>query len=373
MSQIGVSGKAFELSQLESGIGQLFMTGIPGTQVDEGTEALIRECNLGGVILFARNIDNPFQLAQLCQGLQETAMSCHRAPLFLAVDQEGGRVARLREPFTTFPGNSAIGSDEQPVKRAAEFGLITAGEMGLVGLNMNMAPVVDVAMGELERHLAGRSFGEDPKEVALLGSAVVKSLQENGVMAVAKHFPGLGRATVDPHFHLPVIDVAREEMEEIHLAPFRAVIEEGVSAIMTSHAMYPGLDPDRPATLSPLILTGLLRERMGFDGLLITDDLEMGAIAEERPVVEGAVMAFSAGADILLICKDQNNVSESIRFMRSELARGGVRPESLARSLERIKRAKSKFLLQGEKVSLDRVEDYFKRITARGDSTGHST
>ena len=369
MRQRGFSNRPFGFSALDSGIGQLFMAGMPGPRVDEGTEALIRDCNLGGVILFARNIENPLQLAQLCLELQERAMRYHRTPLFLAVDQEGGRVARLREPFTMFPGNAAIGMDEQPVERAMEFGLITAREMRLVGLNMNLAPVVDVQRGELEKHLAGRSFGEDPEKVGLLGRTVVRSLQENGVMAVAKHFPGLGRTTVDPHFHLPVIEVGKEEMDEVNLGPFRAAIEEGVSAIMSSHAIYPDLDAERPATLSPVILSSLLRERMGFEGLLITDDLEMGAIAAKWPVAEGAVGAFNAGADILLICKDQNNVFESIKFMRAEVARGGIGSESLDRTLDRIMGTKRKFLGRVEKVSLERVERYFEKATALPDST----
>lgn len=363
MRQRGFSSRRSGFSDIDSGIGQLFMAGMPGPYVDDGTEALIRDCNLGGVILFARNIENPLQLAQLCLELQERAMKYSRTPLFLAVDQEGGRVARLREPFTRFPGNAAIGMDEQPVERAMEFGLITAREMRLVGLNMNLAPVVDVQRGVLEEHLAGRSFGEDPEKVALLGRTVVRALQENGVMAVAKHFPGLGRTTVDPHFHLPVIEVGKEEMDEVNLGPFRAVIEEGVSAIMSSHAIYPGLDAERPATLSPAILSSLLRERMGFEGLLMTDDLEMGAIAAKWPVAEGAVRAFNAGADILLICKDQNSVFEGIKLMRAEVGRGGIGPGSLDRTLERIMRTKKGFLGPEEKVSLKRVEEYFEKAT----------
>jgi beta-N-acetylhexosaminidase len=361
--QRGFSNKPHAISALDSGIGQLFMAGIPGFRLDDGTEALIREYNLGGIILFARNIENPVQLAQLCLDLQERAMRYHRTPLFLAVDQEGGRVARLREPFTTFPGNSAIGMAEQSVERATEFGRITAREMRLVGLNMDLAPVVDVQRGELEKHLAGRSFGEDPEKVALLGRTVVKSLQENGVMAVAKHFPGLGRTTVDPHFHLPVIEVGKEEMEEINLRPFKAVIEEGVSAIMSSHALYPDLDAERPATLSPIILSTLLREKMGFEGLLITDDLEMGAIAAKWSVAEGALRAFNAGADILLICKDQNNVLDSIEVLKTAVMREEGALERFERIHERIMRTKKKFLGQVQKVSLERVGKYFEKAS----------
>jgi beta-N-acetylhexosaminidase len=341
-------------------IGQLFMAGLAGPRIDKDTLSLIRDLNLGGIIFFSRNIEDPMQLAELCQDLQKEALRGHGSPLFLSVDQEGGRVARLREPFTSFPGNAAISADEDPVKRAEEFGTVTAREMKLVGLNMNLAPVVDVQRGALEKHLQGRSLGEDPEKVALLGRIIVRSLQGNGVMAVAKHFPGLGQAKVDPHVRLPVIDAHLEEVERADLVPFKAAIEEGVSSIMSSHALYPVLDPDRPATLSGHVLTDLLRETLGFQGLIMTDDLEMGAIAGECPVSEGALMAFKAGADILLICKDQHQVVESHRLLRDGLSEGKISEQRVAESLKRIDRMKARFLKRREEISLARVRQYFK-------------
>ncbi|MEE9611489.1 MAG: beta-N-acetylhexosaminidase [Desulfatiglandales bacterium] len=356
----GSLSTTLDLSELNSKIGQLFMAGIPGPHMDEGTEKLIRNYNLGGIILFSRNIEDPIQLTMLCLDLQKTAMKYQGSPLFLAVDQEGGRVARLEEPFTRFPGNTEMGRDENPIDRATEFGRITAKEMRMVGLNMNLAPVVDVQRGEAEKHLVGRTFGEDPKKVALLGKTVVRALQENHVMAVAKHFPGLGRTSLDPHFHLPRIDVDRKEMEEFNLPPFEAAINEGVSAIMTSHAIYPAVDSERPATLSPAVLTHLLREKMGFEGLIITDDLEMGAIAGNWGVEHGAAAAFEAGADILLICKDQTNVFKSLRLLRSKLIKGEIPFQRLHQSDRRIVKARSRLQSYEEDVSLDNVKKYFK-------------
>ena len=347
--------------EAEREIGQLFMIGMPGPHLDEETDILIREGRIGGIILFSRNIQSPLQLAALCRDVQAAALKAQAPPLFLAVDQEGGRVARLRGPFRSFPGNDAIGMDEEPLKRAIEFATVTSKEMSLVGLNMNLAPVVDVRRGEVEEHLAGRSFGEDPEVVAFLGRTVVKHLQKNGVMAVAKHFPGLGRADVDPHFHLPKINVDLEELERINFPPFAAAIEEGVCGIMTSHAIYPTLDPERPATLSPLVLTELLRERMGFRGLTITDDLEMGAIATDWSVADGALKSFQAGADILLICKDQGHVLQSLDSLRKALSKGTLSTERLAQSLERIRKMKAKFLGHREQISLTGVREYFKR------------
>ena len=336
------------------------MVGMPGPHLDKETNNLIRDDHIGGIILFSRNIENPLQLAGLCRDLQEAASKSNAPPLFLAVDQEGGRVARLREPFRNFPGNAAIGMDEEPAKKAIEFAMVTSREMKTVGLNMNLAPVVDVQRGEIERHLAGRSFGEDPEVVAFLGRTVVKHLQENGVMAVAKHFPGLGRADVDPHFQLPKINIDLKELERINFPPFAAAIEEGVCGMMTSHAIYPALDPDRPATLSPLVLTELLRERMGFRGLTITDDLEMGAIAGDWSVADGALQSFQAGADILLICKDQSRVRESLDLMRRALAKRTISTERLAQSFERIRKTKVRFLGRRERISMANVREYFK-------------
>lgn len=342
-------------------MGQLFMVGIPGPHLDKETDHLIREDRVGGIILFSRNIEDPVQLAALCRDLQTVALKRQGFPLFLAVDQEGGRVARLKEPFTSFPGNAAIGMDKEPVKSAIEFATVTAKEMKLVGLNMNLAPVVDVQRGEIEKHLEGRSFGEDPERVAFLGRTVVKHLQENGIMAVAKHFPGLGRADVDPHVLLPQISVGLEELERVHFPPFAAAIREGVCGMMTSHAIYPALDPERPATLSPLVLTEVLREKMNFRGLIITDDLEMGAIAAEWSVAEGALKSFQAGADILLICKDQGHVRESLGRMQQALTEGLIPRKRVAQSLKRIQIMKLKFLGRQEQTSLAEVKKYFGR------------
>ena len=311
--------------------------------------------------MFSRNIKDPVQLARLCMDLQNRAMKYHGIPLFLAIDQEGGRVARLREPFTLFPGNTAIGEDSRPGERAMEFARVTAREMTLVGLNMDLAPVVDVRRGEPERHLNGRTFGDDPEKVAQLGQIIVKGLQQNGIMAVAKHFPGLGRTSVDPHHQLPTIQMDAKEMEAINFPPFAAAIREGVSGVMTSHAIYPGLDPEHPATLSWDILTKLLRERLNFQGLIITDDMEMGAIKKNWGVANGAVMAFEAGADLLLICEDQHSVSASINALREKVLHGQISFARLHQSIARIMNAKSRFLANLKKVSVEEVTAYFER------------
>ncbi|VBB42631.1 Glycosyl hydrolase family 3 N-terminal domain protein [uncultured Desulfatiglans sp.] len=348
-----------ELNEITLRIGRLFMAGLPGTTLDSDTKALIREAALGGIILFARNIEGPEQLAALTNDLQTAALESQGTPLFIAVDQEGGRVARLQAPFSVFPGNEAIGRSPQPEEAARAFARTTAREMRLVGLNMDLAPVVDVRRGEAEKHLAGRTFGEDPNQVGRLGSLVIRELQANGVMAVAKHFPGLGRTGRDPHLQLPTIPLSLAEMEAVSLPPFAAGIAAGVSGIMSSHAVYPALDEGTPATLSPAVLTGLLRERMGFEGLIITDDLEMGAITGSWGVDAAAERAFAAGADILLICRNQQRVIQAIDAVQAALLEGRLSMERLHASNRRIEAAKERYLKTTGPVSLQEVRRYF--------------
>jgi len=351
-----------DLLEITQKIGRLFIGGIPGPELDTDTINLIKNYHLGGIILFKRNIKDPIQLARLCKGIQRVSMENSGIPLFLAIDQEGGRVARLKKPFTQSPGNAAIGESPDPEQSAFHFARTTAREMSLVGLNMNMAPVMDVAQPNMDRHLVGRSFSHDPLLATRLGKIVINTMQQGGIMAVAKHFPGLGKSDFDPHLNLPTVHVTLEEMESVHLPPFAGAIEANVSAIMSSHAVYPALDPDMPATLSRKIMTDLLREKMRFYGLLLSDDLEMGAIAKERGLPEGAADAFDAGIDLLLICKNQSLLLDSIELIRDKVLKGEIPYERLEKSLERIAKYKKRLLYPRRRVTFKAVREYFVDI-----------
>jgi beta-N-acetylhexosaminidase len=351
-----------DLSEITQKIGRLFIGGIPGPELDADTINLIKNYHLGGIILFSRNVEDPIQLARLCRDIQRVSMENSGIPLFLAIDQEGGRVARLKRPFTQSPGNAAIGENPNPEESALDFAITTAREMSLVGLNMNMAPVLDVAQVNMDSHLMGRSFSQDPLLVTKLGKIVINTLQQGGIMAVAKHFPGLGKSDLDPHRHLPTINATFEEMGSVHLTPFAGAIEANVSAIMSSHAVYPTLEPGIPATLSRKIMTGLLREKMRFCGLIISDDLEMGAIAKERGLPEGAADAFEAGIDLLLICKNQSLLLDSIELIRDKVLKGDISYERLERSSERIATYKKRFLYPRKRISLKAVKEYFGNL-----------
>src|SRR5690606_667232 len=256
---------------------------------------------VGGVILFARNIRDPVQVANLTRSLQQLAQSSGaRIPLFIATDQEGGIVARLRSPAAVMPGAMALGAASSP-ELAYEAGRSTARQLLAVGINMNFAPVVDVNNNPANPVIGVRSFGEDPELVAELGAAFIRGQQEEGVISTAKHFPGHGDTDTDSHIALPRADHPRVRLDQVELVPFRAAIAAGVDAIMTAHVTFPSIDPTPglPATLSHRVLTGLLREELGHEGLIVTDAMEMQAITANFGIAEAAVRAVEAVGDMV--------------------------------------------------------------------------
>jgi len=324
----------------EQSAGQRLMVGFEGTRFNEELKYLIARLKVGGIILFAGNLKSPDQIKELCRSIQDYARIVQQPPLFIAVDQEGGQVARLQEPFTIFPGNPCMKSEED----AVHFADITAAELSQVGINMNMAPVMDVSPEGFDSIMAGRTFGNDPAWVSRLGVKVIEHLQLNNIMAVAKHFPGIGRTTLDSHMDLPVLDEDLSGMEQFDLIPFEAGIQSGVSGVMLSHIFYTQLDPQWPASLSSPIARNLLREQMGFDGLVLTDDLDMGAISKHYDIHTAIHQILAADIDLALICHKGPNMEIAFEEILKEMT---DTPELRARgieSVERIMRAKRKFI-----------------------------
>lgn len=287
---------------LEEKVGQMVMAGFPGKLPEAEVRTLIEKWHLGGVILFSRNLSDPFQTAYLVNELQKMAASSGAGiPLFVAADQEGGYVTRL-PGATPFPGNMGLGAagDAELARRVAE---ATARELRACGINMNFAPVVDVNSNPNNPVIGIRSFGESPEGVARLGVAMIQGFQKEGVSATAKHFPGHGDTSLDSHIDLPTVPHDRKRLKDVELKPFQAAVDAGVDAIMTAHVTFPAVEPKpgMPATLSRAVLTGLLRQEMGFGGLIVTDAMEMGAIVKNFGLGEAAVMAVNAGADMVLI------------------------------------------------------------------------
>ena len=321
---------------IEEKVGQLIVVGFDGTTVNSTIRANISQRFVGGVALFARNIQSPQQAARLTNDLQQLAQETkHQIPLFMATDQEGGRVSRLKKGATVFSGNMALGATRSG-KLAGQAGRITGIELAAAGINLNFAPVMDVNNNPCNPVIDRRSFGESPDLVARLGTAYTGGLQENGVLATAKHFPGHGDTTVDSHTDLPTVKHDLERIQAIELKPFRAAIEAGVAAVMTAHILYPALDADRPATLSRAILTDLLRGELGFSGLIITDDMGMKAIDERYTAGEAAVMAIEAGADMVLTLWTLANQVEVFNALVSAVKNGTIPEDRIDQSVGRI-------------------------------------
>ena len=320
--------------------GQRLMVGFDGTEMNAELEFLIDTLKVGGIILFFRNLIDPGQIKNLCFSMQSYARSCGQPPLLIAIDQEGGQVARLKEPFTQFPGNPKMKGPED----AVFFAETTAKELSEVGINMNMAPVLDVAPEDINSVMAERAFGPDPSWVSEQGKVVIEHLQAEKIMAVAKHFPGIGRTVLDSHFELPDLDIDVDAMKGFDLFPFKAAISHDVAGIMLSHIRYIGIDPDWPASLSKIIADDLLRKQMGYDGVVMTDDLDMGAIEKHYDIKTGIHQILSADIDMTLICHAGPNIENAFKEILDVQGRSQTMRAKGVKSLKRIVRLKKRYI-----------------------------
>ena len=302
-----------DTTQYLKSLGQLFMVGLSEAVLDDSTRRLIKEFRINNFIYFKRNVESPEQLKKLSGDLHKACAQNNLYPPLIAIDQEGGSVTRLPPPFTQFPDARVLAQAENPRDALSDYARVCSGELADIGVNYNLAPVLDVCEAGKEYFMEKRSLGSDPEMVGRLGTLVITEMQAHGIAASAKHFPGLGAAVVDPHFQLPHVAKPESDIRAQDLIPFQHAVAAGVASIMTSHTTYKHLDPEYPATLSRKILTDLLRNELGYDGVIITDDLEMGAIEEEGDLGQAALQAFTAGADLLLICHSHEKVIDALR------------------------------------------------------------
>lgn len=327
---------------IEEKIGQMVMIGIPGTGFDTGTKKVIKRYHPGGIILFGYNYQSPQQLGILTTAIQDYAGSTAHLPLFIATDQEGGRVKRITQGVTQFAGNMALGSCDDP-DLTAYVGRITGIELRNLGVNMNLAPDVDVNNNPDNPIINTRSFGSDPALVAAHGVAYIKGLQGGGCLAVAKHYPGHGDTAKDSHKTLPVVSSTLDELQRVEFVPFSAAIKAQVASVMSAHILYPEVEKANvPATLSHTFLSELLREKYGFDGIVMTDDLEMGAIAGSMNIGQASVAAVNAGADLILVTT-HNKTGLICDALLAAYTKGTLTEERIDRSVRRIVRAKIKY------------------------------
>ncbi|OKP88596.1 beta-glucosidase [Paenibacillus helianthi] len=321
---------------LNDKIGQMLMCGFDGTAASDEVLKLVADNGIGGVIYFARNVESPEQVALLTADLQKAAAEGGKAPLWISMDQEGGMVARITGGIALMPGGMAIAAAGS-LEDAYQAALISGRELAAMGINLNYAPVLDVNNNPQNPVIGVRSFGESPELAADYGAAMIRGYQEAGVAATAKHFPGHGDTDVDSHLDLPMIPHGRERMDQVELVPFRRAIAEGVDAMMSAHIYFPALEREKlPVTLSKTVLTGLLREELGYQGIIMTDCMEMNAIAEHYGTVEASVLAVEAGADMVLVSHRADRQLAAMEAIRSAVTVGRISEERIDESVLRL-------------------------------------
>src|SRR5713101_3290000 len=354
----------------EQQIGQFFFIGLPGTQLDEETRELIDEIKPGGIILFGRNVESPEQVRTL---LDDARALLPIAPL-CGVDQEGGLVDRLREIFPPMPSARAI-RQHGDLSAARTLGRVTGNILRLLGFDMNFAPVMSIiteARSQLTNGLYSRSFGSSPAEVLGNTTVYMRGLQATGCLGCLKHFPGIGAGAVDSHIEMPVVPLTHDDLIGQDLAPYIELfqrIDDRVRVVMVSHGGFPNIDIKRgttgglvePASISPAIVTKLLRQELGYKHLVVTDDLEMGAIAKQFEIEEATMKAFHAGEDMLLICATPETIRRGYRALLEATRKKEITEWRMQASLRRI--AATKALLKSQvPLEMDRYNQLANEI-----------
>jgi beta-N-acetylhexosaminidase len=328
-------------SSFRRDIGQLLIGSLPATTIPPELRSLAREFQLGGVILFSRNIEAPEQVAELAYDVQSLATD---SPLWVSVDQEGGRVARLKAPFTEWPPMAVLGRSGDATL-AMRFAAALASELKAVGITLDYAPVLDIHTNPKNPIIGDRALAETAEAVAQLGAAIVRGLQDNGVAACGKHFPGHGDTSVDSHLDLPLVEHPPDRIRRVECVPFHAAIAAEVAFIMTAHLLVPSLDEEHPATLSRRIVNDILREELGYQGVIVSDDLEMKAIAKTWSVPDAAVQAIAAGCDALLVCSGDVDVqAQTLEALVHAAEDGRISAKALEDTQKRLRKTKERFL-----------------------------
>jgi beta-N-acetylhexosaminidase len=320
------------VTELETLAARLLIVGFPGRDVDGELGKLV-ERGVSGVVLFSRNVGSPVEVRELTRKLKLRA----GRPLLTAIDQEGGKVARLREGFTPLPAFRQLGASGD-AGLAREFGALIGSELAAVGIDWNFAPVLDVDTNPRNPVIGARSLSRSPAEVARLGLAFAAGLMDAGVAPCAKHFPGHGDTLQDSHFGLPRLPHARERLDRVELVPFAAAAAANIPSIMTAHVVFEALEPELPASMSEKLVGGVLRRALGYTGVVVTDDLEMKAIADNYAIEEVTLRGLAAGVDAFLCCHTAELANRAISAIVTGVQSGQIPKERLEQAAERMQR-----------------------------------
>ncbi|WP_010098299.1 beta-N-acetylhexosaminidase [Ornithinibacillus scapharcae] len=346
--------RLLESMTLEEKIGQMIIAGIDGTTPTPETKKLIKDYHVGGIIFFSDNLTSYKQSLALINVLKQLN-SVNEIPLFLSVDQEGGRVTRL-PGLEEHPSNKEIGLQDDP-RLSYQYGSILAKELLAFGMNVNFAPVVDVNNNPKNPVIGDRAFGNNVPLVSRLSIPMMKGMKDNQIIPVIKHFPGHGDTEVDSHLELPRIDKTMQELQQVELVPFKEAIAEGAEVVMVAHILFPQLDSQYPSSMSKPIITDLLREKLGFNGVIITDDMMMDAIENHYEIGEAAVQSVKAGSDILLISEHYEDIVRAIDAVKGAVENGEISEKRIDESVERIIRLKEKYDINDNQVQYQDLQD----------------
>ncbi|MEI4771708.1 beta-N-acetylhexosaminidase [Psychrobacillus sp. FJAT-51614] len=346
---------------LEDKIGQMILAGVSGTTMDANAKKLIGQFHVGGIIFYKYNFDTPAQTVQLVNQLK--AKNSSSLPLILSVDQEGGRVTRLPGGLVNFPPNKQIGQVNNP-DFSYKVGTLLGHELKEFGLNLDFAPVLDINSNPNNPVIGDRSFGNNPEIVSKLGIQTMKGIQSQNVITTIKHFPGHGDTSVDSHLDLPIVNKSLNQLKELELIPFERAINQGADVVMVAHILLPQLDKTNPGTMSKAVMTNLLRKQLGFTGVIMTDDMTMGAITEHFDIGKASVESVKAGSDIILVGHDYNNVVQIISSLKAAVQNGEISEQRLNESLERIIQLKRKYSINDTKVENPNINEINKSINS---------
>ncbi|WP_081824138.1 beta-N-acetylhexosaminidase [Paenibacillus sp. UNC451MF] len=334
---------------IEEKIGQMVLFGVDGTVLDDTIRKHITKDHVGGFIFFGPNIKDSHQAWSLFNSMQQENVS-GKLPLFLSVDQEGGRVSRMPKEIPAFPTSQSVGKTKDPAY-AYKVGSALGHTLGAFGLNVDFAPVLDVNSNPNNPVIGDRSFGATAETVSSMGIQEMKGIQSTGIISVVKHFPGHGDTSVDSHKDLPVVQHDLERLRTVEFAPFAEAIRQGADAVMVAHLLVTKLDPQLPASISPVIIQKYLRGEMGFQGVVITDDMTMEAIGKTMPIDKAAVQAIQAGADIVLVGHEAEKEQAVLNALLQAAKSGTITKETIDASVYRIAKLKNKAKLSMEGVA----------------------